>query len=62
MLLASTWFLCKCGICLQTNGAYVRGLFMEGARWDRSKKCIEESQPKLLYETVPVVSFLYIVI
>lgn len=44
-------------ILFQSNGAYVRGLFMEGARWDRIKKCIEESHPKLLYEIVPIVSF-----
>ncbi|XP_053376707.1 dynein axonemal heavy chain 3-like [Mercenaria mercenaria] len=37
------------------NGAYIRGVFMEGARWDKVKKCIEESQPKILYETVPVI-------
>ena len=41
----------------QSTGAYVRGIFMEGARWDRKKKIIEESNPKILYDLVPVVSF-----
>jgi len=41
---------------IQTNGAYIRGLFMEGARWDRVKKTVNESNPKILYEIVPIVS------
>jgi len=30
---------------------------MEGARWDRVKKCIEETHPKILHEIIPIVSF-----
>ncbi|KAL3852322.1 hypothetical protein ACJMK2_015979 [Sinanodonta woodiana] len=37
------------------NGAYVRGLYMEGARWCRKKKCIEESYLKILFDQMPVI-------
>jgi dynein heavy chain len=34
-------------------GCYVFGLFMEGARWDDLTGHIEESIPKVLFETIP---------
>ncbi|XP_064605237.1 dynein axonemal heavy chain 3-like isoform X2 [Liolophura sinensis] len=37
------------------NGAYVHGLFMEGARWSRTNSVIEESLPKILYDPMPVI-------
>jgi len=40
---------------LQKDGAYILGLFMEGARWDRTTQVIEESQPKILYDSMPVI-------
>lgn len=36
------------------NGAYVSGLFLEGARWDPKAKVIAESKPKSLYNILPI--------
>lgn len=37
------------------NGAYVKGLFMEGARWDRENMVIGESLPKILFDSLPII-------
>ncbi|KAK3096562.1 hypothetical protein FSP39_001310 [Pinctada imbricata] len=36
-------------------GCYIRGLFLEGARWDSTKHMLAESRPKELYTDVPVI-------
>lgn len=41
----------------QDTGAYIKGLFMEGARWCRKDHVITESNAKILYDPMPVVSF-----
>ena len=36
------------------DGCYIRGLFVEGARWDMDTFELEESRPKELYTDMPV--------
>ena len=40
------------------EGAYINGLFMEGARWNYDKNVIDEALPKVLYDEFPTVKIL----
>ena len=40
------------------DGAYVKGLFMEGARWDAKEHTMAESLPKVLFITMPYIHLL----
>jgi len=37
------------------DGVYIRGLFLEGARWDAAEGSISDSLPKQLYTELPVI-------
>eukprot|EP00762_Andalucia_godoyi_P002130 ANDGO_02526.mRNA.1 Dynein-1-beta heavy chain len=39
------------------DGAYMRGLYMEGARWDPVDKCIGDSKPRELFAPMPILWF-----
>ena len=39
------------------DGVYTRGLFMEGARWDKRSSIVAESIPKILFSAAPVMWF-----
>ena len=40
------------------EGAYIRGLFMEGARWNEEEHVIGESLPRELYTEMPYIHLL----
>jgi len=39
----------------KNEGAYIFGMFVEGARYDLNNKVIEESHPKEMFSIVPVI-------
>ncbi|KYN03638.1 Dynein heavy chain 10, axonemal, partial [Cyphomyrmex costatus] len=40
------------------QGCYVYGLYLEGARWDSEEHCLKRSHPKVLFETLPILTII----
>ncbi|XP_049887204.1 dynein axonemal heavy chain 7-like [Pectinophora gossypiella] len=36
------------------EGVFIKGLFLEGARWNMDEYCVDESFPKILYDDFPI--------
>lgn len=49
-------FLKKWNSAAPREGAYIHGLFMEGARWDTQSGIIVESRLKELFPSMPVIN------
>jgi dynein heavy chain len=41
-----------------SDGSYIYGLFLEGARWDRSQSSLVDPKPKELFSPMPVIHML----
>lgn len=39
------------------DGILINGLWIDGARWDRSATWLEESEPGVMYAPLPVIHF-----
>lgn len=39
------------------DGVYIYGVYMDGARWNREQKCIDDQFPDELYDKMPLIHF-----
>ncbi len=37
------------------DGAYIKGLYLEGARWNKTARVLDESLPKVLFDVLPII-------
>lgn len=40
-----------------TEGAYMVGMFLEGAKWDKKKGCLADANPMELHSPMPIIHF-----
>ncbi|RKO89719.1 dynein heavy chain and region D6 of dynein motor-domain-containing protein [Blyttiomyces helicus] len=45
------------GFASEYDGVLVRGLFIEGARWDREKRLLQDSFPMEMFSAMPLIRF-----
>ncbi|KAG7209677.1 hypothetical protein KM043_011323 [Ampulex compressa] len=38
-----------------SRGVYIRGLFLEAARWNRESRVLDESKAKIMFDTLPII-------
>jgi dynein heavy chain len=41
-----------------SQGCYADGFYLEGARWDIEKGCLDKSRPKILVEQLPLMKII----
>ena len=41
-----------------SDGVYIYGLFLEGARWNTTNKCLEDQLPGIMHTTLPTIHFI----
>lgn len=48
-----------CSLCLFTlkDGVFVRGLYLEGAGWDKKNSCLVEAEPMQMVCPIPTIHF-----
>lgn len=44
-----------------TSGAYIYGLYLEGGRFNRESKCLEDSLPRVLLDIMPCIKLIPVI-
>lgn len=43
--------------CAPEDGVYIDGLFIDGAQWDSTARCLTDAAPGVMYSPLPIVHF-----